>query len=250
MTAKNKIDLAPTVRIAPGYVVVNVSTAAGGVSYNRIVLAENPEGEAIVTDYQTRKTVDHVELVKAIDHTVKDVDHALRILCVRTPFGHFVSMDKVETVRLKVAEIAARVHELNDAAEAAGSAHRGRVGVVTALLDIANPDNLRECHRVIRETLMEIHAALRRGDVRDEKNEDGDITRRHQLRPILIRARNLEQMALGLHGTTIKSALERAKTAKTEILAQIDAGVTPEDAGAAVALGEIETAIAWFEDED
>lgn len=253
---KRKTPTHEVVRIAPGYIVINTSTSAGGVSYDRVVIDEEEQGSSVVTEYQTRKTIDNVELVKAIEHTVKDVDHTLRILCARTPFGHFVPTDKLPAVQAKVAEITARVDGLNAAAEAAGSAHRGRVGIVTALLDVGNPDNLRECYRVICGTLREILAALRAGDVRDVKDEDGDITRRHQLRPILIRARNLEQMALGLHGSTIKSALERAKTAKTEILALLDETHedgspvwTPAQAGLKVKLNEIETAIAWFEEE-
>lgn len=246
-----------TVRIAPGYIVINVSKAAGGISYDRIVIDEEVKGAATMTDYQTRKTIDHVELVKAIDHTVKNVDHELRILCVRTPFGHFASADKVAVIRAKVDKIAADVAELNAAADKVGSAHRGYVGIVTALLDVGNPDNLRECHRVIRETLTEIRTSLRAGDVRDVKDPaTGDILKRHQVRPILIRARNLEQMALGLHGNAIKAALERAKVAKAEILVKLDEvdgndqpTWTPETAGASVNLGEIDTAIAWFEDD-
>lgn len=255
-TAKRK-KLAPseTVQIAPGYVVINTSKAAGGVTYDREVIDEEVEGDRIVSDYQTRKVVDNAALVKAIDTTVKEVDHALRILCTRTAFGYFVSPEKVDVVRAKIAGIAVQVDELNVAAEKAGSAHRGRVGIVTAYLDIGNPDNLRECYRVIRETLREIANALRAGDVRDEKNKEGDITRRHTLRPILIRARNLEQMALGVHGHAIKTALDRAKTAKTEILTMLaDAErrgdeLAPEAAGAQVDLSEIETAIHWFEED-
>lgn len=257
-TAKRK-KLAPdereVVQIAPGYVVINTSKAAGGVTYDREVIDEEVEGDRVVSDYQTRKIVDNAALVKAIDQTVKEVDHALRILCTRTAFGYFVSPDKVDIVRAKIAGIAVQVEELNVAAEKAGSAHRGRVGIVTAYLDIGNPDNLRECYRVIRETLREIYNALRIGDVRDEKNKEGDITRRHTLRPILIRARNLEQMALGVHGHAIKGALDRAKTAKTEILTMLaDAQkngeeLTPEAAGAQVDLSQIETAIHWFEED-
>lgn len=255
-TAKRKkLASSEVVQIAPGYVVINVSKAAGGVTYDREVIDEEIEGDRIVSDYQTRKTVDNAALVKAIDQTVKEVDHALRILCTRTAFGYFVSPEKVDIVRAKVAGIAVQVEELNVAAEKAGSAHRGRVGIVTAYLDIGNPDNLRECYRVIRETLREIYDALRAGDVRDVKDTDGDIVRRHQLRPILIRARNLEQMALGVHGHAIKTALDRAKTAKTEILAALAEAdkngeeLSPEAAGAQVDLSQIETAIHWFEED-
>lgn len=257
MAAIKRKKLAPdeTVHIAPGYVVINVSKSAGGVTYDREVIDEEVEGDRVVSEYQTRKTVDNAALVKAIDQTVKEVDHALRILCTRTAFGYFVSPEKVHTVRAKVAGVAVQVDELNAAAEAAGSSHRGRVGVVTAYLDIGNPDNLRECYRVIRDTLREIHDALRNGDVRDLKDKDGDIVRRHQLRPILIRARNLEQMALGIHGHAIRAALDRAKTAKTEILtiladAERDGDeLTAEEAGAKIDLSQIETAIQWFEEE-
>jgi len=257
-TAKRKAASAAqpeAVQIAPGYVVINTSKAAGGVTYDRTVLDEEAEGERVVSDYQTRKTIDNAALVKAIDQTVKEVDHALRILCTRTAFGYFVSPEKVDIVRAKVAGIAVQVDELNVAAEAAGSAHRGRIGIVTAYLDIGNPDNLKECYRVIRETLREIYDALRAGDVRDDKDQDGDITRRHQLRPILIRARNLEQMALGLHGHAIKTALDRAKTAKTEILNALAEAekngdeLSPEEAGEQVDLSQIETAIHWFEED-
>jgi hypothetical protein len=234
-----------TVKIAPGYVIIDVSTSSGGIRYMREHILTDQAGERVETEYKTNKVIDNQAAVKEIDACVKEADYVLRTLCVKTAFGYFATDAKLAEVQKRIDALKVQMANLNRRAEVVGSAHRGRIGTIAARLDIANPDTMRECYRTIRETLEGIHAALLRGDVRDIK--DGtDIKHRGQLRPALLRAKNLESMAIGLAGEAIKSALACAKEAKAQITEKLEAGQTPEAAGRDVDLLPIETAIQWF----
>lgn len=243
---KHRHDATPTTKIAPGFVIINVSTSSGGLRYIREHIGEEREGQRIETEYKTNKVVDNAAVVKEIDAAVKEADYVLRSVCVRTAFGYFATDEKLAEVQKRVDDLKAQMEHLNKKAQILGSAHRGRIGIIAARLDIANPDTLRECYRAIRETLESIYEALLKGDVRDIKDKNDNVTSRGQLRPALLRARNLESMAIGLAGESIKTALTGAKEAKAFILERIESGATPEEAGRAADLAPIETAIAWF----
>lgn len=243
---KTTVTLAPTEKIAPGFVIINVSTSSGGLRYIREHLAEDREGARLETEYKTNKVVDHVDVVRELDAKVKEVDYVLRSTCVKTAFGYFATDAKLAEAQKRIDTIKAEMDRLNHKAKILGSAHRGRIGILAARLDIANADTIRECYRAIRETLEGIYEALLRGDVRDTRDKDDNVTARGQLRPALLRARNLESMAVGLAGESIKTALQCAKEARAEIIERIENGASPEEAGRGVDLAPIETAITWF----
>jgi hypothetical protein len=245
---KTATHVGPTEKIAPGYVIINIATSSGGLKYLREHLGEEKEGERVETEYKTNKVVDNVAVVKEIDAAVKEADYILRSNCVKTAFGYFATDAKLVEVQKKIEALKGQMEHLNRKAKVLGSAHRGNIGIIAARLDIANADTMRECYRVVRETLEGIYEALLRGDVRDIKDKDDNISARGQLRPAMLRARNLESMAIGLAGESIKRALECAKVARKQILERIENGATPEEAGRAVDLTEIETAITWFGD--
>lgn len=247
---KKSPDVNLTAKIAPGYVIIDVSTSGGGLRYVREHLSTDQDGERVETEYKTNKIVDNVAAVKEIDALVKDVDYILRKNCVATAFGYFATDKQLEEVHKQIEDRKRQMERLNHRAEAVGSAHRGRVGIIAARLDIANGDTMRECYRAIRETLDAIYTALLRGDVRDiaDARDKQKVTHRNQLRPAMLRAKNLETMAIGIAGESIKSALACAKEARTAILEKIEQGMTPEAAGRDVDLTPIETAIEWFKE--
>lgn len=242
----NPMHVAATEKIAPGYVIINVSTSSGGLRYLREYLGEERDGERIETEYKTNKVIDNVAVVKEIDKAVKEADYILRKNCIRTAFGYFATDAKLGEVQARMGALKDQMEHLNRKARILGSAHHGRIGIIAARLDIANPDTMRECYRAIRETLESIYETLLKGDVRDIKGDDGDVAARGQLRPALLRARNLESMAIGLAGEAIKNAIQCAKESKVLIVEKIEAGATPEEAGRSVDLTPIETAITWF----
>lgn len=235
--------------LASGCLVINTSTASGGVTYDRTVITDDSRHQRRTISIRQIKQVDSERIVKEIDAAVKDVDHVLRDLCARIPdVGHFAAATVVNKVHGRVAEIAQRVDRMNAEAIRLGSNHRGVARVVTAFLDRDRAENCRAVYRAIHDVLREVHEALRLGDVVDEPGPLGSILRRNQLRPILLRTKNLETLVAGPTSLAIDNALTRAKTARTELLELIRGGEAPADAGTGVDLTAIETAIARFAD--
>jgi hypothetical protein len=191
----------------PGWMIVDCSSASGGIRYDRELVKEKSinKGNGVQADHKTRKTVDHVEFCAAVDAVVKKVDYVLRKHCARTDMGWFA--DDVALKKVK-AEITAIEHEADDlnmnAAKKAKSERRAKIRVVPLKLDLAKPEAVQEIAHTIRGVLIELRDALR----------SGDLASLHKLR---IRSKNLERLAIGFQSDAIRFAMERVPAAATEI---------------------------------
>ena len=241
----------------PGWMIVDCSSASGGIRYDRELLKEKSinKGNGIQADHKTRKTVDHVEFCAAIDAVVKKVDYVLRKNCARTEMGWFADDQALAKVKAEIAEIEHEAEELNTtAAKRAKSARRAKIRVVPLKLDLAKPEAVKEIAHTIRDVLTELRDALRAGD----------LASLHKLR---IRSKNLEKLAVGFQSDAIRFALERVPVAANEIReavktatrgarnsgeskAKIEEAATAaaQRAGAKVDVESIESAIAHFLD--
>jgi hypothetical protein len=241
----------------PGWMMVDCSSASGGIRYDRELLKEKSinKGNGLQADHKTRKTVDNVEFCAAVDAVVKKVDYVLRKHCARTDMGWFADDSVLHKVKAEVAEIEREANELNTiAAKKAKSARRAKIRVVPLKLDLAKPEAVQEIAATIRSVLTELRDALRAGD----------LASLHKLR---IRSKNLERLATGFQSDAIRFALERVPAAATEIRETVKNAVRAakndgEDAdkvtevgeqaakraGAKVDVESIEAAIAHFED--
>lgn len=228
-----------TVAIAPGHVVINISGASGGVSYTREAVSSKTKRHAIATTFVNVMYVDHAALVDEINAAVKRVDGTiLRNRCVKTSFGHFVTAHGVAALQHEVAALRTHVEALNQAAAAVKSAHRGRVGVVVAQLDVAHPDVVAEVSRTIVEVLTGFRAALAAGDVDDVVDpRTGKVTARTAMKPLAIRAKNLGDVVVGESADVLVTALDRVRTARAEV----------RERCGDVDLSAIDHAIAWFQ---
>lgn len=195
-----------TFHFRPGWLVVDCSSASGGIRYDRELVKEKSinEGNGIQADHKTRKTVDHVEYCAAIDAVVKKVDYVLRKHCARTEMGWFADDKALKKVKREVTAIAREAKELNASAKKADSARRAKISVAPLKLDPAHPEAVQEIAHTIRGVLLELREALRAGD----------IASLHKLR---IRSKNLEQLAVGFQSDAIRFALERVPDAANEI---------------------------------
>lgn len=228
----------PKPQLAPGHVVINISGASGGVSYTREVVAQRSRRAAVSTTFTNVMHVDHKAFVTEINSLVKKVDDTiLRNMCVKMGTWHFVAEANVSALRSAVATLRSDVEALNLAAAVAGSAHRGRVGVVLAALDVTQPDVVGECCRTIAEILSELRDALRLGDV-DDVVEGGKVIRRNAMKPLLIRAKNLTSLVTGDAHDALVAALDRVRTARAEVRQVTDTR--------RVDLSAITAALAWF----
>lgn len=229
------------VRVAPGYVVLNLSGARGGVTYRTQVIADRQQTrQSRRVDSRVVKLIDNETFVREIDAVVKNVDDTvMRRLCVKMTFGHFVPEQHHTELHRQIAELHGKMVALNASAEAMGSAHRGRIGVLTSPLNVDDPHFVTECCMTITNALSDVYDAVRAGDI-DDRTVAGR-TVRNRLKPALLRAKNVE--LLPADNTLIVAALQCVRDAKPGIRAAVASGETPEAAGAAADLRPIERAL-------
>lgn len=226
-----------SVQIRPGYVVLDVSSATGGVHYQRREIEQHkigPDHEGLQARHETVKTVDHVVAVKDVDAVVKQVDYAIRKYCAKTVFGPFADEDNLAKLQAEVAKIKAEAVEVNERAVAVGSARRAYIGIVPAKLDVVSPEAAEEIARTVREVLGDLRDALRVGDV--GPRFDG----------VFLRSKNLANLAVGLQSDAVRFALDCVKEARKRVKDAIKKGETPESAGGSLDLGPVEQAIDLF----
>ena len=72
----------------------------------------------------------------------------------------------------------------------------------------------------------------------DDVVEKGQVIHRNAIKPLLLRAKNIETLAVGPAGEALRAALDRVRSARSEIRAVTDTRK--------VDLSAIDDAIAWF----
>lgn len=230
------------VQLAPGHAVLNLSGASGGVRYESTTVRDTARPRhGRRTEARVVKTIDNEGIVREIDALVKKVDDTIfRKLCVKMPFGHFLPATNLAALHAQVAELRDRVDALNAAAHAVGSAHRGRIGVLTPVLDVTDANLVATVRQAVVTALRDIFDVLVTGIV-----DDGD--ERSKLKAMMLRAKNIETLAVGDAGGVLRHALDHVRLAKADIRARIDGGTAADVAGRLVDLGPIETALRWFQ---
>lgn len=231
-------------QVTPGWIVVNCSTAKGGIHYERTPLGEHKinAGKGLQSDHRTKKTVDHLEAVALVDAAVKRADYACKVHGANTALGWFVDDISLAALKADIALITAEATQANQVARAVGSKREAYINIVPLKLDLATESAAREIARTIREVLGGIITALRSGQVK--KSKDGKIE--DKLHAPLLRCKNLDRLAVGLAGEAVKIALQRIPEAKKEITEAIKNGDDPATVGAGLDLEAIENAISWF----
>jgi hypothetical protein len=224
-----------TVAIRPGFVVLDCSTATGGVTHQRTPTVSHKQGDGRVEDWSTTRHVDHAQIVKESDALVKQVDYLLRVHASRTGFGWFADGAAVAKIRNGLVDVHAKADALNKAARKLGSARRTHIGVIFAKLDVAHEDVAQEIYRVARANLQAIYDALRAGTVGQE------------LDTALVRAKNTGNVASGLLRTALDAAMGQVSAWRADVRAGLKQGVAPEAAGAALDLGALEAAMQLLE---
>lgn len=212
MSRKKRQPIAPMsakVVLRPGWLIIDNSTASGGIRYDRHVIEDATttinRGAGIETTHQTVKTVDHVEFCARIDALVKKVDYSLRKHGTRVGKNWFADDEALKVIEAEIAEIATEAARLNTlGAEEARSDRRAHIGIMPIPIDFDREEAVREIARTIRETMTEVLTALQAGAVDDF----------HKLK---IRCMNLDKLAVGMQSDAIRFALERFAEAAKEI---------------------------------
>lgn len=224
-----------SIAIKPGWIIKDCSHANGGVHYRRKYQRDEQTGERRTVDFETRKIIDHVIVVRDLDATVKRVDYLLRKHCTRTSLGWFATDEALVKVREGLTRVEDEARALNTSAAIAGSCHRAYIGIAPLRVDTSTPEAAREIARTVRDCLTDILVTLRKGEIGQE------------LAGKLLRARNLDQLATGMQAEALRFGLEQLGQARRDIRIALKAGTNPAEAGAAVNLEAVENAIALFD---
>lgn len=222
--------------LKPGYIVVDCSTATGGVSYQQTRHTVEEEGVGEVSRWTTRKTVDHKQIVADMDNLVKRGDWVLRKHCSRTGFGWFATAESLAKVRNDMDALHEAGEKLNRDARKLGSARRVHVSFVSAYIDVTNEQVAQEIYRTAAETLQAIYDCLRGGLIGPELDKT------------MIRAKNMGNIAAGILQTALNDALGKIPEWRAEIRAAIkgDNAIEPAKAGKKLNLDSLDAAIQLF----
>ena len=221
------------IQIRPGFVVMNTSSARGGVHYRQIDRDEQKIGGALRAQHTTIKTVDNIDAVKLIDACVKKADSICRRYCARTGFGWYIPPHALGALRQELRDLSQEADKLNVTARLQGSARRAYIGLVVAELDVVSGDAAREVARTVRDTLADLREKLYQGDL-------------EHLPAPLQRARNLDQLVIGLPGEAVRIALESVRGWRVQLRDGIEKGIAPATVGEQLDLQALDTAIAWY----
>ena len=235
MTKKEK-DTPRKIDLKSGFILLDVSSATGGVTYQREVLDERrtPDGEGTIKTWKTQKIVDHDDLVRKVDACAKRADYILRKHCSR--FGRFWFADETQKqlVMADMDELRNQARLANTEASIGGCARRCYVSIVPTEINLAHEDAAREVAHTIQTTLGDMLNVIKSGDIG------------RPFEAVMLRMRNLEKLAVGICAESIVFAREESKEAKKIIREKLKLGQTPESAARAVDTSMIEAAIDLF----
>lgn len=224
-----------TIKVRSGWLIVDTSTAVGGITYDRTPILEKNFGRAgLEKQFKTKKIVDHVEACAKVDAVVHKADYLMKKYCTRTTFGWFADDYVLETIKAEVVKLREEMDDANRFARLSGSTRRGRIAIVPAKLEHDGEDAVREVARTVYDTLCAIRDCLVAGEIKNP------------LTVALDKARNLDRLAVGVQATTIAFALERAASARKEIRERVKTGEDAETVGKSVDLSAIDAALDMF----
>lgn len=185
--------------------IIDTTSARGGVTYHRSTTNERAIGTAVETDLLSTRRVDNVDLVKESDQIVSAARVALRRRCAITPLGLICEKKTLDALDSEIEEIKIQGEEFNARSRQLGSARRIRVGFVPIEIEIDNVVAAREITRAIRETLEELRNIITSGCERVRFNNF-----------LQTRCKNLHAIG-GIQQFAILDAIEAAKAARSEV---------------------------------
>lgn len=204
--------------INAGYIIIDTSRTRGGVTYVRDYEKQRKQGRGHKVTIRTVKQIDNAKLVAETDALVQSARYVLRKHCAKTSLGWFARAGVLADIEAEFAELRYQAQEANERAQVAGSARRVQIGYVPLVLDFGLPGAAEEIRRTIAELCQDFVDTLRAGDVTG-------------LGKLFIRAKNLEQLAIGPGRAVIIRAIENAKEARSELRTALRTKLPPARTG-------------------
>lgn len=187
-------------KLCSGYIVLDLSTATGGVSYTRTQRKRRKAGKGVKENVRTVKRVDHKQLVRDSDALVQAARYVLRCYAANTSLGWFAHADHLPTIEAEFEALEREARALNHRAAQEKSDRRVKIGYAALPADPTNPRVAYELERTVAELFAEIRHTLRSGDITG-------------LNKLFLRAKNIEYLTRG-DQDAILFAIAEAKEAR------------------------------------
>jgi hypothetical protein len=224
--------------LARGVFFVVEFSAKGGTAYKRVGKGweEEHADESLTAEYTTRKQVDHIGLAKWSRQIVNAAYNVMERHCSPTPIGYWVSEDNAGKMLAELAGVKDEAGKLNKVAHDLASARRVVIDIYS--MTVGQEDEEKTAKRLaqtVRERLESIRQDLVNGDLNAYATS-------------WKRAKNLPRLATGIQAESIVLALEAARECRSSLAEMIRSKRLPEEAGKALDLTAIESAIFLFTD--
>jgi hypothetical protein len=192
-----------TIQLRPGFVLRDLSSAKGGITYHREHGHETPinAGEGYRQEINSVKKVDHEAIVKEGQALANQSRGVIRRYATDTEAGWYVSRADMVHVREQMDDLQPLADAFNAKARAAYSDCRVRVGCIAFPLEIDNYAAAKEIARTVREVCEDLIQVLKAADFKNMTSVFG-------------RCRHLEQLGTGMQRDSIVFAIDEAKAAR------------------------------------
>lgn len=209
-------------------------SATGGVSYRRTGRRTVESGERLIEEFETRKEVDDQALVTESKSLINRAYATLERYAVHTPVGYWVDPEGELAVREGLVEIQETAADFNARARRAGCERRVTVAVYAVALVQDDAGAAKRLRETVLDRLTGLRDSLARAD-RAGFDKTWD------------RARGLDALTCGFLADAVRTALEVAKTRRTEITELVRDGLTAHEIGERLDLDALHSAISLFE---
>lgn len=222
--------------LARGIFFVVEFSAKGGVAYKRVGAgwSEEHADESLTAEFTTRKEVDHIGLAKWSRQIVNAAYNVMERHCSSTPIGYWIAEEHSPKMLAELAQVKEEASKLNGHAASVGSRRRTHIDVYA--MSVGTEDEEKTAKRLaqtVRERLESLRDDLFNGDLNAYATS-------------WKRAKNLPKLATGIQSESIVLALEAARESRSKLAEAIKNKSKPEEAGKALDLCAIESAIFLF----
>lgn len=213
-------------------------SAKGGVAYKRIgkEYVEEHEDESLTAEYTTRKEVDHIGLAKWSRQIVNSAYNVMERHCSSTPIGYWIAEEMSSKMLAELGQVKDEAGKLNKHAASIGSQRRVYIDVYEMQVGQESEEKTaKRLAETVRERLDNLRMDLANGDLNAYATS-------------WKRAKNLPRLATGIQAEAIVLALEAARESRSKLAEALKNRKKPEEAGKALDLMAIESAIMLFTD--
>lgn len=229
-------EITKPLELAEGLFFVVEFSAKGGVTYKRVgeEWSQEHDDKSLTAEYSTRKEVDHIGLAKWSRQVVNAAYNVMERHCSPTPMGYWIAKDKASKMLAELAQVKEEAGKLNKHAKECGSARRAYIDIYA--MQVGKEDEEKTAKR-LAQTVRERLESLREDLVNGDLNAYATSWKR---------AKNLPRLATGIQAESIVLALEAARESRSALAEAIKQKKLPSEAGKALNLDAIESAIFLF----